>query len=160
METCDDGQRRARKGGEFGANGEWYEGGKFIATTDARKSSPVRFEQSAAEIQAQAEREAAAARLQAWIKSRRVALAAPIAALLAHGSEDDIYENFYHSLGRQLSECGSLTRKQALFAVKGVMGRETNKNSDAWWALLESMTAEYAEAPGKDNSETTKGVTR
>ena len=24
--------KRARKGGEFGANGEWYEGGKFINT--------------------------------------------------------------------------------------------------------------------------------
>ncbi len=24
---------RAKKGGEFGANGEWYEGGKFINTT-------------------------------------------------------------------------------------------------------------------------------
>lgn len=28
---------RARKGGELGANGEWYEGGKFIATTDHAK---------------------------------------------------------------------------------------------------------------------------
>jgi hypothetical protein len=26
-------QRRASKGGEFGANGEWYEGGKFLNTT-------------------------------------------------------------------------------------------------------------------------------
>jgi hypothetical protein len=25
-------KRRAAKGGEFGANGEWYEGGKFINT--------------------------------------------------------------------------------------------------------------------------------
>lgn len=25
--------QRAKKGGEFGANGEWYEGGKFINTT-------------------------------------------------------------------------------------------------------------------------------
>lgn len=28
---------RAKKGGELGANGEWYEGGKFIATTDHAK---------------------------------------------------------------------------------------------------------------------------
>jgi hypothetical protein len=33
------GQRRAAPGGEFGANGEWYEGGKFIATTDHAKGS-------------------------------------------------------------------------------------------------------------------------
>lgn len=30
-------QRRAAAGGELGANGEWYEGGKFIANTDAAK---------------------------------------------------------------------------------------------------------------------------
>jgi GNAT superfamily N-acetyltransferase len=30
-------QRRARAGGETGANGEWYEGGKFIATQDNAK---------------------------------------------------------------------------------------------------------------------------
>ena len=30
-------QRRAKQGGELGANGEWYEGGKFIATTDHAK---------------------------------------------------------------------------------------------------------------------------
>jgi hypothetical protein len=34
----DTGQRRAKAGGEFGANGEWYEGGKFIANTDHPKS--------------------------------------------------------------------------------------------------------------------------
>lgn len=28
---------RAKKGGELGANGEWYEGGKFIATTEHPK---------------------------------------------------------------------------------------------------------------------------
>lgn len=32
-------QRRAKPGGETGANGEFYEGGKFIATTDHAKSS-------------------------------------------------------------------------------------------------------------------------
>lgn len=35
MET----QKRAAKGGEEGANGEWYEGGKFIATTEHVKGS-------------------------------------------------------------------------------------------------------------------------
>lgn len=32
-------QPRAKPGGEIGANGEWYEGGKFIATTDHAKSN-------------------------------------------------------------------------------------------------------------------------
>jgi hypothetical protein len=31
------GQKRAKIGGEVGANGEFYEGGKFIATTDHSK---------------------------------------------------------------------------------------------------------------------------
>lgn len=30
-------QQRAKAGGEIGANGEFYEGGKFIATTDHAK---------------------------------------------------------------------------------------------------------------------------
>jgi hypothetical protein len=30
-------QRRAQKGGEYGANGDWYEGGKWIANTDRPK---------------------------------------------------------------------------------------------------------------------------
>lgn len=30
-------QARAKAGGERGANGDWYEGGKFIATTDHAK---------------------------------------------------------------------------------------------------------------------------
>ena len=30
-------QRRAAKGGEMGVNGEWYEGGKFIANTERPK---------------------------------------------------------------------------------------------------------------------------
>jgi hypothetical protein len=31
-------QPRAKQGGEIGANGDWYEGGKFIATTDHAKN--------------------------------------------------------------------------------------------------------------------------
>lgn len=38
--------KRAAKGGEFGANGEWYEGGKFINTVPENKkregSTPAR----------------------------------------------------------------------------------------------------------------------
>jgi hypothetical protein len=34
-------QKRAKTGGEFGANGDWYEGGKFIATTEQPKGKPA-----------------------------------------------------------------------------------------------------------------------
>lgn len=32
-------QKRAKIGGEIGANGEWYDGGKFIATTERPKGN-------------------------------------------------------------------------------------------------------------------------
>ena len=35
-------QRRAKTGGEIGANGEEYKGGQFIANTDKPKSKPVK----------------------------------------------------------------------------------------------------------------------
>ena len=48
-ETAAAGHSRAAKGGEYGANGEWYEGGKFINTVPenakrhgSRKRNPVR----------------------------------------------------------------------------------------------------------------------
>lgn len=137
-------QKRAAVGGELGANGEWYEGGKFIATKDNPKSSPVHFEPSASQLQAQADREAAEARLQAWLASRRAVLAAPIAALLAHGTPTDVFEHFYCSLGRQLSESGSLTARQALFAAKGIFGRQNKKNAEQWDATIELMVQDYA----------------
>ena len=35
-------QARAKKGGQIGANGEFYKGGAFIATTDHQKRLPVK----------------------------------------------------------------------------------------------------------------------
>lgn len=35
-------QSRAKKGGERGVNGEWYEGGKFLPSTQAPKRAPQR----------------------------------------------------------------------------------------------------------------------
>lgn len=37
-------QKRAAVGGAVGANGEWYEGGKFIATANRAKGSKVKTE--------------------------------------------------------------------------------------------------------------------
>jgi len=37
---------RAAKGGQLGANGEWYEGGKFIATTDHPKGGPKKHKKT------------------------------------------------------------------------------------------------------------------
>lgn len=35
-------QRRAKRGGQQGTNGEWYEGGKFLPSTQRPKRAPVR----------------------------------------------------------------------------------------------------------------------
>lgn len=37
---------RAKKGGEIGANGEFYKGGTFIAKTDRPKGQPVRHKKT------------------------------------------------------------------------------------------------------------------
>ena len=36
-------QKRAKVGGEYGANGDWYEGGKFISTTKRPKQHKKKF---------------------------------------------------------------------------------------------------------------------
>ena len=36
-------QRRAKPGGEYGANGEWYEGGQWIANTDHPKNNKKKY---------------------------------------------------------------------------------------------------------------------
>lgn len=35
-------QQRAKKGGEVGTNGEWYEGGKFLPTTEKPKGKKAK----------------------------------------------------------------------------------------------------------------------
>jgi hypothetical protein len=43
----DEGQKRAKAGGEFGPNGEWYEGGTWIARTDMPKKERDRIRRAA-----------------------------------------------------------------------------------------------------------------
>lgn len=47
--------------------------------------------------------------------------------------------DFHSSLASQL-RFDSLSDRQATFAVKAVLGRETKKNSDQWWSLYERCT--------------------
>jgi hypothetical protein len=44
-------QTRAKVGGEIGANGEFYEGGKFIATKDNAKGTPAKKVAKARKVQ-------------------------------------------------------------------------------------------------------------
>ena len=68
----DNGQTRAKAGGELGINGEWYEGGKFLPNREDRpKTAPPELHILSAEEQARRvasllEREAAAERIRIW----------------------------------------------------------------------------------------------
>lgn len=146
----DMGQKRAKVGGEFGANGEWYEGGKFIATKDRPKLTPMQPRELTPEQIARNEAEARRiARFNEWLASRaeRIAeLTAPFlftpqymtdewGVLLVSGNG-----GFEADLARQLKRNGNLSPKQARYFVKFVLGRETKKNGDEWNALFDYVT--------------------
>jgi hypothetical protein len=58
----------------------------------------------------------------------------------AHFSPPCDASNFYHSLAIQLIAHGSLSPRQAEYATKAVMGRQTQKNTAAFDALKLSIT--------------------
>lgn len=150
-------QKRARAGGEMGANGEWYEGGKFIATKDNPKSQPRERV-----VVADPEREtrqaadaAAVARLNAWLEMRRALLARHINALTAQPDsyvgtreqwEQDVENHqagFAASLGRSLWSSGSLSERQADYAAKQLFGRRSRRNAAEFDAFVTTATEEY-----------------
>ena len=154
MNTSTTDQRRAKAGGEYGANGEWYEGGKFIATQeDTIKSAPMRHEITPEELArraaAQAEQSAAVARLNAWLSARAEQFASVLAILEAcpsdqWGSPISFPESFHQSLGRQLRASSSVSPKQAQFIAKAVYGRQNKRNAEQYDALLSSLVEEFA----------------
>lgn len=157
MSTTD--QKRAKPGGEFGANGEWYEGGKFIATQeDTVKAAPLRHEVSAEEQARrnayQVEQAARTVRFQTWLAGRQRLFAALISTFLAKTNLNltdaqwaDMVTNgnagFLASLGSQLRSNGSLSQRQALYAVKAMFGRQNKRNAAEWEALLIALTEDF-----------------
>lgn len=148
-------QRRAKAGGEVGANGEWYAGGKFIAThEDTIKAAPMRHEASAEEKARwaawKAEAEAATARRNAWIAARCEQFRDILNALEASGTDQWGHAlpaasgSFFQSLAQQLRANGSLSRKQADHAVKATLGRRNKKNAQAWDAAVAALVEEPA----------------
>lgn len=146
-------QPRAKAGGEFGPNGEFYQGGKFIATqADTIKRAPMVHEVSAEELQRRAEANAhhaqAVVQLSNWL-AERAALFAPVLAVLEAPALDQWQrpisglETFTQSLGRQLRASGSVSPKQALCIARIIHGRETAKNSEQREALIESLVIEF-----------------
>lgn len=145
-------QKRARSGGEFGVNGEFYEGGKFLPSNENRpKTAPAERPEVA---QARADRSAEAARIENWLTSRRERFAALIAGLLVNTSEhsDEFWaqmvENhqagFLPSLGRTLYMTGTLSQRQAEALAKNQFGRMTKKNADEFENLVNALTENYA----------------
>jgi hypothetical protein len=152
------GQRRAKRGGEFGPNGEWYEGGKFIATSElTRKSSPyhrpeLSDEEKARRAAEALERDARAAKFDEWLSARRARFAETISYLTSNpGSHtpemwamllETGHAGFLPSLGRDLHLYGRLSEKQARYVTNAMIGRQTKKNLDEWYQFFDSLVEE------------------
>lgn len=157
-DTNDIGQRRACAGGEYGVNGEWYEGGKFMPTNEDRPKTALapRWEPTPDQVAERAARDAKAAeyaaRFVAWKAERLSRFVDVLAVLLAKPYDvtperwawlvENGHGGFLADLGHSLQVGGNLSQRQANYAVKAVMGRETKKNSDAWWAMHTALTEE------------------
>jgi hypothetical protein len=150
-----EGQKRAARGGEFGPNGEWYDGGRFIATSENTiKSAPVRRELSdeekARRAEKEAERAAQAAKWDAWITTRRALFTDTIAALTRNPGHvtderwalllETGHAGFLPSLGRDLSLYGRLSEKQARYVADAMIGRRSRKNEDEWETFFNLLT--------------------
>lgn len=148
-------QQRAKAGGELGANGEWYEGGKFIATKDNPKSAPPLRTLLAPDPARMAADEARTASIQQWLERRRAELADVIdvltqcpegydAAVWAQRVADHA-AGFEASLGRTLWVQGCLSRKQAEAAVRVVYGRRNRRIEDAWDERVQCLMQDWVE---------------
>lgn len=151
MKTTD--QKRAKAGGEYGVNGEWYEGGKFIAAQQDRiKQAPMRHEMSEAELAAieakNAAQAARVARIEAWLATRREKFAPLIGAMKRPainqwGKRISAGQTFGESLAEQLSRSGSLSPNQARCAVPFIFGRRNQKNAEARDEMERSLMEEF-----------------
>lgn len=156
-------QPRARAGGETGLNGEWYEGGKFLPSTEDRpKTAPGPRHELTAEEQARrdarkAADDAEAARINAWLDSRRIEFGGLILQLRGRPLDSAISPErwaeavkahaagFYPSLGQTLWVTGSLSPKQAQYVAKFAHGRRTKANAFGFDGLINALTAEFPE---------------
>jgi hypothetical protein len=158
--TTTDGQLRAKVGGEFGANGEWYEGGKFIATKDNRKLPPKKQtyteEETAAYLKRKAERANFEANHAIYLSARRTEFKNLIAYLIEDQNFNhtpEVWQNlvesyaagFYPSLGWELHQHGYLSPRQAEFVCKLIHGRRNKKNATGFDTLYNSLIITFAQ---------------
>lgn len=149
-------QTRAKAGGEYGVNGDWYEGGKFMPSREDRpKTAPdVRHTLTDAELGEIAARKARdedyRTRVVAWRDGRVAQFADVLRVLFAKPADieqsrwdwmlaKDVDCGFLVSLGKSLQSQGRLTEKQARYVVDAVVGRQTKKTIDEWWQLFEAL---------------------
>lgn len=135
MNTRNTGQRRAAPGGELGANGEWYEGGKFIATRDNPKGEG--HERKPAQSAASDEWARRKAAADAWAAPRLARFAALLADLEAQPY------GFMRDMGYLLREQARLTPRQAEAVVRLHLGRRVKKNAAEWDALADALCEEF-----------------
>ena len=141
MATSNDFQPRAKTGGEFGPNGEWYTGGQFIANSeDTIKGGNLAWDapKPSAERLALDFQTARKASQYAAVLRFRVSVFADLLTVL-ESEPQGVYETFWQSLARQVRQTGSLSPKQAECAAKAVYGRRTKKNEEAYWTLVEDL---------------------
>lgn len=119
----------------------------FIGTSCAEKVGSERVqrcvrERVTDEQLAERERRAAARRAESDALIARVAAEREVRYTAMRDIIDPLraqQTDFHSSLADQLLD-GSLSDRQACYAVKAILGRETKKNADAWWALYERCT--------------------
>lgn len=145
----DDSQKRAKAGGEYGPNGEWYKGGTWIATTDHPKTAPT----ERGEFHPLHDAHVIAYR-QNWRAERAAKFAEYINRFTANPGSYAGYivsdeqwakmleyghAGFHADLARQLKLNGRLSPRQAEYFAKAVFGRRTKKNEKEFEALVEDL---------------------
>jgi hypothetical protein len=116
------------------------------------QDGPLRHEVSPEEAARRAawkaEQEALATRFQAWRADRCQQFAPVLSALEAvvrdqWGNPMTQPNPFWQSLALQLRENGSLSRSQARYAVKALLGRQNKRNAQQWDDLLTALTEDF-----------------
>lgn len=133
------GQRRAKVGGEMGPNGEWYEGGKFIATeaTTIKSASRYRSPLTEAEIAERAERKAREEAENAVRLTKLAAIAGKtgdIADRLADGRG-----GFCDSIASDMRR-GVIPSGKAMSIVLNILAKQEGRaGSKAYWTARETL---------------------
>jgi ribosome-binding protein aMBF1 (putative translation factor) len=110
------------------------------AARAARPKSAEKLAWEARQAEALVAREAAQAARARALAAKLDVLADVLRALDAEADAEGVYESFHASLARQLRADGSLSPRQAGYALRLVHGRRSARNADAFDAAFEAVT--------------------